>query len=858
MKLLSKLDLLSLLALLSMTLVIIVLNIILVQQLFQGKQQQTLRQQLANLYTSVQVHYQRQLWVVGDAHLPSSLYHLQQRLQRQVQHQLSAETHFVMRRLQPPHSVLPLSKHFVQTLPEAVWQYLQQQQQGEFNFSLQGEDYLCLFVSLPEAGWLLALVVPQQAIVLPWRDYVYTVSLFMLAVIGIWILLHLHFNRLLFRRIDNTLSCVRSVAQGELDSRISVPDVQKGDEISRLQDGINRMAAALEQRQRDLELKNQQQAEAEIMLQNRLEELQQAQIAKQHSLQAVQREKAHLQALLCAMQRGILFEDIERKISYYNQAFLNIWQFPRQDDLSGQDIQTVMKEAGQRLVVYNNCRTLFMSIAEKSPDDLELELQGGRVITQNHYPVHDAEGSFIGCLWVYEDVTRERQTAAQLIYLAEHDALTGLYNRRYLQEELGKLIADVEPPAVAHALLFFDLDEFKYINDTYGHGVGDSVLTRCSHDMQNLLDADSIFARIGGDEFAILLRNSNAQQAGELAERIVHGISRIPFQFDNKVMRLTSSLGIAFYPTHAVEAETLLAHADAAMYQAKAAGKNTWRIYSPDKDTSAQMVEHFSWSKRVEHALENGLLRLFFQGVHHASNCELAHLEVLIRMQDVSNPDQLVTPDRFIPLAEKTGLILDIDLFVIEQSIELLARSKRIPPLAINLSGCSMEDHNLPYYIAKQLEKKGVDPKRLLIELTETTAVADLHDAQNFIDVVSRVGCPVCLDDFGVGFSSFAYLKHLNVDILKIDGMFIKGLVHDQDNQIFVKAIVDVARSMGKRTIAEFVEDEATLNMLRDMQVDYVQGYHLHKPQAYHPAFQGVPVATMKFPWMVPEQTVTA
>jgi len=841
MKLLSKLDLLSLLALLTMTLTIVALNVILVQQVFQDNQQQSLRQQLSNLHTSIQVHYQRHNWVTGDAHLPASFYRLQQRLQRQTQHQLNVNTYFVMHRLHSPYVVLRFNKTLTQVLPDSVWLYMRQHQQGEFNFRWKGEEYTGLFVSLPEAGWGLALLVPHSSVALPWQEYAYTIGLFMLAVICIWVLLHLHFNRLLFRRIDNTLSCVHSVAQGKLHSRISVPE-QQNDEISRLQDGINRMAEALEQRQRDLEAKSQQQAEVEAVLQKRLQEVHQAQLEKQLNLQAIQREKAHMQALLSAMQRGILFEDTQRKISYYNQAFLDIWRFPAQKNLSGQDIQTVMRDAGQRLVLQNDCRTLFMSIAERSSDTLEIELQGGRVITQSHYPVHDTENTFIGRLWVYEDVTEERQTAAQLVYLAEHDALTGLYNRRYLQEVLDNLIAETESASNTHALLFFDLDEFKYINDTYGHGAGDSVLMRCSHEIKHLLGTNSTFARIGGDEFAILVRYSNEADADALAEQIVNGISRIPFQLNNKVMRLTSSLGVAFYPKHAVDTETLLAHADAAMYQAKAAGKNTWRIYSPDKDTSAQMVEHFSWSKRVE----------------HASDCSLTHLEVLIRMQDVSNPNQLVTPDRFIPLAEKNGLIFDIDRFVIEQSIELLARSKRIPPLAINISGSSMEDHSLPYHIAKQLDKKGVDPKRLLIELTETTAVADLHDAQNFIDVLSKIGCPVCLDDFGVGFSSFAYLKYLNVDILKIDGMFIRGLVNDSDNQIFVKAIVDVARSMGKRTIAEFVEDEATLNMLREMQIDYVQGYYLHKPQAYHPAFQGVPVATMKFPWRMPEKITTA
>lgn len=562
----------------------------------------------------------------------------------------------------------------------------------------------------------------------------------------------------------------------------------------------------------------------------------------------MQREKAHIYALLASMQRGILFENLQRNVIYYNQAFLTAWNLSDDAEITGQPIQAVMKMAAQHLAEQQQYGILFMAIAEKNLEVLELEQQDGRLLTQQYHQVRDTDACLIGGLWVYEDVTKARQTSAQLAHLAEHDALTGLHNRHYLQEVLARM-ESAQHPEQEQALLFFDLDEFKYINDTYGHGAGDTVLIRCTQEIQQLVGDDAVLTRIGGDEFAIVMPHSDKKACETLAERIVYCISHISFHLDGKVLRLTCSLGIALYPSHAEDAETLLAHADAAMYQAKAAGKNTWRMYRPDKDTSAAMVAHFSWSKRIEHALENGLLRLFFQSVHHTQDCRLAHLEVLIRMQDVSNPNHLVTPDRFIPLAEKTGLIFDIDLFVIEQSIELLARSTRIPPLAINISGSSMEDHNLPYYIIKKLEKKGVEPHRLLIELTETSAVADLHDAQNFIDVLSKAGCSVCLDDFGVGFSSFAYLKHLNVDILKIDGLFIKELENDLDNQIVVKAIVDVARSMGKHTIAEFVETKATLERLRQMKVDYVQGYYLSKPQAYHPAFQGVPVSTMKFPW---------
>lgn len=436
----------------------------------------------------------------------------------------------------------------------------------------------------------------------------------------------------------------------------------------------------------------------------------------------------------------------------------------------------------------------------------------------------------------------------RLQYLAQHDDLTGLFNRRSLQEELIKITSHASRYGNEHALLFFDLDEFKYINDIYGHSTGDKVLTNCATELVQVLnEKNTMFARIGGDEFAVLLINTSKEDAKNTADKILHCISKIPFQVQGKILRLTTSLGIAFYPEHATDAESWLAHADAAMYQAKTAGRNMWKIYSPDKNTAAQKIDDFSWSKKIEQALDQGLFKLYFQGIHNSKDRSLSHLEILLRMKDINNPEKVITPNCFIPHAERSGLILDIDRFVLRESINLLARSKRIPPLAVNISGRSIEDPTLAYFIVKELEMQNVEPWRLLVELTETAAVADLHDAQNFIDVLSKVGCRICLDDFGVGFSSFGYLKHLKVDTVKIDGLFIRDLINDKDNQVFVKAIIDVAKNMGKEIIAEFVENEETLLMLSAFGIDLVQGYYLSKPVSYHPSFQGVPIGNSKF-----------
>ena len=442
-------------------------------------------------------------------------------------------------------------------------------------------------------------------------------------------------------------------------------------------------------------------------------------------------------------------------------------------------------------------------------------------------------------MWLFQDVTRERQTANQILYLAERDPLTGLYNRHRFQEELARMLSGGERRRRRVALLFFDIDDFKHVNDSFGHRAGDALLIRVAGEVSAQVRRNELFARLGGDEFAILAPDISEQEATVFAERIVRTIGRIPFSFEGNHLRLTCSLGVAMYPEHAPTAEDLIAHADAAMYQAKEAGKNTWRMYSEHSSgTSRQMIERMSWNERIEDALEHHLLRLHFQGVFACSDLSLRHLEALVRMLDRAAPDQVIMPGSFIPVAEKTGKILDIDRWVIAASVRTLARHPQVSAIALNISGRSLSEPGLPQFIIDQLKQHAVQPGRLVVELTETSAVSDLHDAQRLIDALRRVGCKVCLDDFGSGFSSFTYLKHLDVDMVKIDGQFIRDLPADRSNQVFVRAMVDVARGLRKTTVAECVEDARTLEMLRAFGVDYAQGYHLETPEERHPALQ--------------------
>jgi len=581
--------------------------------------------------------------------------------------------------------------------------------------------------------------------------------------------------------------------------------------------------------------------QTEFVLQEAVEELRQSEDIQRRLLQQAQQEQARMSSLLSAMSIGILFENAESRVLYVNPAFRRIWLIRDQIELTGRSTTEVLSFSANVLARPDHFSRHILHVLDthEVSETFEIVMADGRVVTQLSYPVRDSEGRFIGRLWIYEDVTRERQTAEQLLYLAERDSLTGLYNRHRFQEELGRMLVDADRRGAQGALLFFDLDEFKYVNDTFGHRAGDAMLIRVAGEVGTLIRRNEILSRLGGDEFALLVPEAGEREASMLAERVVRAISQIPFRFEGQNIRLTTSLGIALYPAHAANAEELIAHADTAMYQAKEAGKNAWRSYRSDLDASREMLSRLSWNDRIGNALEHDLLRLHFQGVYGAIDGALSHLEVLVRMVDEKDPERLIMPGHFIAHAEKTGKVLDIDRWVIAASVRILAKSRDLPALAVNISGRSFDDPLLPQYIADELRRQDVDPYRLLVELTETSAVSDLHDAQRFIEALRQTGCRICLDDFGTGFSSFAYLKHLKADILKIDGLFIRDLPNDHDNQVFVKSIVDVARGMRKITVAEFVEDAETLEMLRRFGVDLVQGYHLDMPRGGHPALKG-------------------
>ena len=578
--------------------------------------------------------------------------------------------------------------------------------------------------------------------------------------------------------------------------------------------------------------------QAEADLAKTLEELRIAELRQRELLALTRREQGRLRALLAAMNVGILFEDNQQCVEYLNPAFLRMWAIDETVDLNGRPIRNILEHSNHRFARpdHASCFVLQVQDTHQLSERCEIDLYDGRILTQMSYPVTDAEERVLGRLWLYEDITHERQTAQQLLYMAERDPLTGLSNRHSFQKHLEQKIASSLREGHKFAVIYFDLDEFKTINDSFGHRAGDMVLVRTAGEIATHVRTTEMFARLGGDEFAILSTLGGGYDPGALPARIVETVSAIPFRFRSTHLRLTASVGVAIFPEHGDNVEELVAHADTAMYQAKNQGKNTWTLYDPQRDSSEAIKRRLNWTGRIAQALDGELFDLHFQGVYHTEDRALSHLEVLLRMRNPEQPEFPILPGQFIRLAEKSGQVLDIDRWVLKQSISLLGHNPELPPLAVNLSGRTFDDPTLPHFIRRLLAEYEVAPRRLFVELTETAAVSDIQDAQRFIEAIQQVGCGVCLDDFGSGFSTFAYLKYLNVKVFKIDGLFIRDLPNNYDNQVFIRAMVEMARGLHKTTVAEFVEDAATLDMVRELGVDLAQGYHFDRPCAEHPA----------------------
>ena len=424
-------------------------------------------------------------------------------------------------------------------------------------------------------------------------------------------------------------------------------------------------------------------------------------------------------------------------------------------------------------------------------------------------------------------LTARTEAEQNLMWLADHDPLTNLFNRRRFQEVFDRILALSVRYQRTGALLFLDLDQFKYVNDLSGHQAGDALLLLVASGLRDAVRHSDILARLGGDEFALVLPEAQADEAVYMANKLQHELRQVEFAAHGREHKVSCSIGITLFPDHGSDLNDLLANADMAMYQAKEAGSGRWHMYSPDEQAKELLASRAKWRERISQALIDDAFELHFQPIFDIRQHKVTRYETLVRMRD--NAGQLVFPDNFIPVAEQSGQIHEIDRWVIRKVIDRVRQNPGLS-LSVNLSGRVLDDPSLLAWFHEQLQDSRIDPSDLIVEITETAAVANVQDAIAFMREIKALGCRFALDDFGSGFSSFAYLKQLPVDIVKIDGAFIQNLATSADDQLFVKALTDVAKGLGKVTVAEFVENAETLALLEAFGVDFAQGYHIGRP----------------------------
>ena len=439
-------------------------------------------------------------------------------------------------------------------------------------------------------------------------------------------------------------------------------------------------------------------------------------------------------------------------------------------------------------------------------------------------------------LVVGADITEQRQLNERLSHQASHDALTGLYNRFAFERQLADTMAAVTGGGPPAALLYIDLDQFKLINDTSGHMAGDQLLAQLAMVMREQLDRQDVLARLGGDEFGVLLPAVDTCEAAEaVAELLRRRIDGYVFMWGQRSYSISASLGGVMIGHAGQPLHELFAQADTACYLAKEMGRNRVHFYSEHDDETVRRRSEMEWANRLRWAADEGRLLLTYQELRPLSERvgNGARIELLLRYRDENG--KLVVPGAFVPAAERYGLMPSIDRWVIETALahfdQLHPSGRDLELATINLSGASVEDDALADRIVELLAQHRVDPSRVCFEITETVAVRHLSQVARFVQRLRGAGCLMALDDFGAGMSSFGYLKNLPVDIIKIDGSFIRDMLEDPVSHAMVRAATDIGHRLGLLVVAEWVASERVMQALRELGVDLAQGFSLHHPE---------------------------
>jgi diguanylate cyclase (GGDEF)-like protein/PAS domain S-box-containing protein len=558
-------------------------------------------------------------------------------------------------------------------------------------------------------------------------------------------------------------------------------------------------------------------------------------------------EKERAQVTLQSIGDGVITTDAEGLIDYINPVAQDLtgWDMRSARGTPVAEIMTIINEHTRATVDNPVMRCLkegrIITLEENSilitRNSEEVPIQDSAA------PIRDRVGNVIGCVMVFHDVSKESRLFRQLSYQASHDALTDLINRREFENRLVAALGGINSnPENTHALLYLDLDQFKVVNDTFGHSAGDALLRQLSEIVQANIRSTDVLARLGGDEFGILMERCNETRALEVAEAIRGAVEGYRFEWQDSFTTIRCSIGVVMVTSENADVASLMSSADVACYSAKDMGRNQVHLY---KDSDASMRhEEMKWVSRISSAVEDHRLELFFQpiiGIGKGNGRSRGHYELLLRMRDENG--KLVSPDQFIPAAERYNLMSTLDRWVIREALTNLADREAEGgaaryTIAINLSGTSLSEDRFLDDVIKELEEQQLPPGAICFEITETAAISNLSRVVHFMQTLKKLGCKFSLDDFGSGLSSFTYLKNLPVDYLKIDGQFIRNVVDDNVDESMVKAISSVGHAMGIETIAERVETKQVLEKLGALGIEFAQGYYIARPtsvQSFEP-----------------------
>jgi diguanylate cyclase (GGDEF)-like protein/PAS domain S-box-containing protein len=554
--------------------------------------------------------------------------------------------------------------------------------------------------------------------------------------------------------------------------------------------------------------------------------------------EALFREKESAQITLQSIGDGVITTDANSTVDYINPVAEQLTGW-RLEDAMGRPIEEIYRAFHEE-----TCEPLenplSVSIRRTRPIKsvrpmLLIRRDGNELYVESTAaPIRDGAGAVSGGVLVFHDVTESRELNRRLSYHASHDLLTGLVNRREFESRVERALKSAKARESSYALCYLDIDQFKIINDTCGHSAGDVLLGQVGALLKSKVRWRDTLARLGGDEFGILLEACSLDEALRTAEVMREAVRNFRFTWEDRVFRLGASVGVVPIAADNEDVASILSAADSACAAAKEAGRNRVHSFAENDIELMRRRREMQWAARINAALEEGRFELYRMQIQPLQRAEPGqHYELLLRMRDETG--RMISPDNFIAAAERYGLTPAIDRWVIENALRWLVSEaderEKLAMCSINLSGQSLGDDKFLPFVIEQFQKSGIDAAKICFEITETAAVASFSQANRFIQALKELGCRFALDDFGTGLSSFGYLKHFPVDFLKIDGSFVREILHDPIDREMVRSINEIGHLTGKKTIAEFAENAEIIQMLTSLGVDYAQGYGIAQPQ---------------------------